>query len=295
MTRNRNEILYLGSFLIYIVLSLVSNIHHVQQFNLTNFLQFITLKKQKYIPNLISKHRPWKNSLYIISLPNFTPTTQSMRFKTHSSRPILFPTTIILISIQDVNFSRHDTIAIISMSGKGDKFERITHDNILNQREMPLFEGKTFLSFKSWNVYAEISNLLATTIMGATRIVTRDRFNCKLAQDIIDEYNVQVLQLTAYQIQQMRPASVTGNYFETLERILCTGPRINETLINFSAICFPNSTLVPHLLGGSGISPPTTPVGHVEDMIMDMGKRGKANKGFLKGLFRKKQKANGIQ
>lgn len=182
------------------------------------------------------------------------------------------------------------------MSGKVDKFERITHDNILNQREMPIFEGKTFLSFKSWNVYAEISNLLATTIMGATRIVTRERFNCKLAQDIINEYEVNVLQMTSYQIQQMRPASVTGNYFETLETILCTGPRITETLIKFATICFPHSNLLPHLLGGSGVSPPASPVGggRMEEMMMDVGKNGKAKKGFLKGMFRKKSKATGI-
>lgn len=206
----------------------------------------------------------------------------------------------VICRIQDVNFSRHETIAIISMSGRDDRYERITHDNIVHMKEMRLFEGKTFLSFKSWNVYAEISNLLATTIMGATRIVTRDRFNCKLAQEIIDECRVNVLQLTAYQVQQMRPASVTGNYFESLERVLCTGPRINETLIQFAAVCFPNSILVPHLLHGSsntGLTP-ISPVGQMEfkshtQVVKGTG-RGKGKPWLLRSLFRKKGKATGI-
>ena len=202
-----------------------------------------------------------------------------------------------LYRIQDVNFSRHDTIAIISMSGRADKFERITHDNTVDPREMPLFEGKVFLSFKSWNVYAEISNLLATTIMGATRIHTRDRFNWKLATEIIDEYKVNVLQLTSFQIQQMRPASVTGNDFPTLERVLCTGPRMSEALIKFAALCFPNSTLSAHLINGPFSSTSTPPGSPVDALDSRRGSpdAGKAKPGFLKSLFQKKKsKAAGI-
>lgn len=203
----------------------------------------------------------------------------------------------LISSIQDVNFSRHDTIAIISMSGTKERYEMITHDNILNTNEMQMFEGKTFLSFKSWNVYAEISNLLATTIMGGTRIVTRERFNCKLTREIVGECNVDLLQLTAYQMQQMRPATVTGNYFENLERVLCTGPKINEPLIKYSAVCFPNSTFTPHLLHGS--SAPSTPVSPIGQKFIRCGTpvpgmtmaTEKAKGGFLKGIFRKKQKS----
>lgn len=200
--------------------------------------------------------------------------------------------------IQEINFSRHDTIAIISMSGKDNKFEQISHDKIIDQKEMQMFEGKTFLSFKSWNVYAEISNLLATTIMGATRIVTRDRFNCKIVSEISDEYKVNVLQLTAYQVQQMRPASVTGNYFESLELILCTGPKITESLLKFSALCFPNSTLYPHL---TNFSPPATPGVAAGQLIFQNGQfiadeQKAEKKGFLRTLFKKarKQKAAGV-
>lgn len=194
-----------------------------------------------------------------------------------------------------MNFSRHDTIAIISMSGKADRFERITHDNIVNIKDMQMFQAKTFLSFKSWNVYAEISNLLATTIMGATRIVTRDRFNCKLVQEITEEYHVNILQLTSYQIQQMRPVAVTGYEFLTLERILCTGPRINESVIKFSAVCFPHSTFTAHLLHGSPLATTlTSPNGQVEFRRASPipGREGKTKSGnFLKTLFRKKQKS----
>lgn len=186
------------------------------------------------------------------------------------------------------------------MSGKDNKFEQIRHDNIVDQKEMQMFEGKTFLSFKSWNVYAEISNLIATTIMGATRIVTRDRFNCKLVREISDEYKVNILQLTAYQVQQMRPATVTGNYFESLERVLCTGPKITESLLKFSALCFPHSTLYPHL---TNYSPPATPGGVVGGQLLFQNgqfiadEQQKAEKkGFLRSLFKKtrKQKAAGV-
>lgn len=179
------------------------------------------------------------------------------------------------------------------MSGRADKFERITHDNVINNNSMRIFENKTFLSFKSWNVYAEISNLIATTIMGATRIVTRDRFNCKLVQEIVDEYDVNVLQLTSYQIQQMRPATVTGNYFENLERVLCTGPKISESLIQFAAVCFPNSALTPHLIhAAANYSPPGTPEGLDTPPPSPVNRKSKP--GFLKGLFRKKTKSVGI-
>lgn len=182
------------------------------------------------------------------------------------------------------------------MSGKADKFERITHDNIVNQRELSIFDSKTFLSFKSWNVYAEISNLLATTIMGATRIVTRDRFNSKLVQDIVDEYKVDLLQLTTFQLQQMRPASVTGYYFESLEKILCIGPKVTNNLINFSAICFPNSEFYYYRLTPVECLTPITPGspeflnGGVDNNSLKGGKNG-----FLRSIFRKTKKQKSVE